>query len=146
MISIFWEVVDFKKMVKMTGDTCTTGDICNHARSKFIEKVAKVTLQEFKEEDHFYSNRGCLIHSLEVSGYHCAELSTASILEQIIQETTNRMNRLQKQASENEVDLFQIKGEIEKERANKELLDVQVLHKHTRCIPHHGPTFILFIA
>jgi len=43
------------------------------------------------------------IHSLEVTRYQCADQSTAAILEQIIQETTNRMNRLQKQESENEV-------------------------------------------
>ena len=138
--SIFWELIDIKMMIKMTGDT--SGDICNHARSKFIEKVSKVTLQEFmkdlnviaekvlKEDDAFYSTRGVLIHSLEVSGYHCAEKSTAIILEQIIQETTNRMNRLQQQASENEIQLFQIKGEIEKAMANKELLNVQVTNSN----------------
>lgn len=140
--SIFWELVNLEAMVKMTGDT--TGDICNHARSKFIEKVSKVTLQEFMqdlnqiaervytEDDKFYHMRGVLIHSLEVSGYHCAEISTAQILEQIIQETTNRMNRLQQQESENEVDLKMIKGEIEKERMNKELLDVQVQNSNAR--------------
>jgi len=32
-------------MIKVTNDT--TGDVCNHARSKFIEKVSRVTLQEF---------------------------------------------------------------------------------------------------
>merc|ERR1711990_938560 len=73
-------------------------------RPKFIERVSKATLQEFmrdfnkiaetvhKEDDDFYRSRGVLIHSLEVSGYRCAESSTAQILQQIIQETTNRMN------------------------------------------------------
>ena len=32
--TFFWQVVDVEKMIKVTGDT--TGDICNHARSKFI--------------------------------------------------------------------------------------------------------------
>ena len=62
----------------MTSDT--SGDVCNHARSKFIERVSKVTLQEFmggfnkiaelvhKEDDSFYAKRGVFIHSLEVSG------------------------------------------------------------------------------
>lgn len=133
--TIFWELVDLEAMVKTTADT--TGDVCNHARSKFIERVSKVTLQAFmsdfnkiaesvhKEDDAFYTLRGVRIHTLEVSGYRCAEMSTAQILEQIIQETTNRMNRLQQQESENEIRLFQIKGEIEMERAKKELLDVQ---------------------
>jgi hypothetical protein len=134
--TFFWELVDLQLMVKTTADT--TGDICNHARSKFIEKVSKVTLQIFmrdfnviaeqvhKDDDSFYSARGCKIHSLEVSGYRCVEASTAQILEQIIQETTNRMNRLQQQESENEVQLFRIRGDIEEEKAKKELLDVQV--------------------
>merc|ERR1712167_529614 len=52
--------------------------------------------------------------------------ATAQILQQIIQETTNRMNRLQQQESENEWQLLQIKGDIEEERAKTELLSVQV--------------------
>merc|ERR1719355_528122 len=43
--TFFWQVVDVERMVQMTGDT--TGDICNHARSKFIQLVSKVTLKEF---------------------------------------------------------------------------------------------------
>eukprot|EP00802_Teleaulax_amphioxeia_P006557 Tamp_06561.p1 GENE.Tamp_06561~~Tamp_06561.p1 ORF type:complete len:547 (+),score=207.72 Tamp_06561:163-1803(+) len=140
--TFFWEVVDLQAMFKTTCDT--TGDVCNHARSKFIERVSKVTLQEFmrdfnkiaemvhKEDDSFYSARGVLIHSLEVSGYRCAESSTALILEQIIQETTNRMNRLQQQESENEWQLLQIKGDIEEERAKKELLEVQIENSNAR--------------
>lgn len=97
--TFFWEVCDCQKMFKKTGDT--PGDVCAHARSKFIDRISKVTLQEFmkdfnkiaetvhKDDDSFYAARGVLIHSLEVSGYRCAEASTALILEQIIQETTN---------------------------------------------------------
>lgn len=134
--SFFWEVVDLEAMVKFTCDT--TGDICNHARSGFIERVSKVTLQAFMadfnkiaEQVHrddssgFFTQRGLVIHSLEVTGYRCAETSTAKILEAIIQETTNRMNRLQQQESENEVQLFQIKGNIEEEKARTELLKAQ---------------------
>eukprot|EP00961_Rhodomonas_salina_P294560 3934686-Rhodomonas_salina.1 len=80
--SFFWEIVDLPSMVRMTGDT--TGDVCNHARSKFIEAVSKVTLQEFmqvfnkiaadvhKLDDSFYADRGVKIHSLEVTSYRCA--------------------------------------------------------------------------
>jgi len=140
--TFFWEVIDLQAMFRCTCDT--TGDVCNHARSKFIERVSKITLQEFmrdfnkiaesvhKEDDNFYSQRGVLIHSLEVSGYRCAEASTAQILQQIIQETTNRMNRLQQQESENEWQLLQIKGDIEEERAKKELLDVQIANSAAR--------------
>merc|ERR1712216_572211 len=140
--TFFWEVIDLQAMFRCTCDT--TGDVCNHARSKFIERVSKITLQEFmrdfnkiaesvhKEDDNFYSQRGVLIHSLEVSGYRCAEASTAQILQQIIQETTNRMNRPQQQESENEWQLLQIKGDIEEERAKKELLEVQIENSNAR--------------
>jgi hypothetical protein len=43
--SFFWEINDLKAMNTYCNDA--TGDVCNHARSKFIEKVSKVTLQEF---------------------------------------------------------------------------------------------------
>ncbi len=134
--SFFWEVVDLHSMIKFTSDT--TGDICNHARSRFIEMVSKVTLQEFmgkfnaiasevheSDASNFYGQRGVKIHSLEVTGYHCAERSTAAILEQIIQETTNRMNKLQQQESENEVQLQAIRGDIEEEKAMSELIKIQ---------------------
>lgn len=130
-------------MMRFTNDT--TGDVCNHARSRFIELVSKVTLQQFMdqfniiaqkvhEEDNsdFYKQRGVNIHSLEVTGYRCAEYTTAQILEKIIQETTNRMNKLQQQESENEVQLQQIKGDIDVERARSELISIQTENNNAR--------------
>lgn len=141
--SFFWEVVDLCAMMKFTNDT--TGDVCNHARSRFIELVSRVTLQEFMtkfnviakqvhEDDssYFYEQRGVKIHSLEVTGYRCAESSTALILEQIIQETTNRMNKLQQQESENEVQLQEIKGDIEEEKARSELITIQTMNSNAK--------------
>merc|ERR1719492_624500 len=121
--TFFWAVVDLPTMVKSTGDT--SGDLCNHARSQFIRHVARVTLKEFMddlnvisnkvytEDQSFYRSRGVKVHSLEVTGYQCAEQSTSQVLQQIIQETTNRMNRLSQQESENEVKLFRMQGQIE---------------------------------
>lgn len=130
-------------MVKCTNDT--SGDICNHTRSRFIELVSKVTLQEFMtqfneiakrvhEDDAslFYEKRGVKIHSLEVTGYKCAEYSTAQILEQIIQETTNRMNRIQQQESQNEVQLREIQGDIDEEKARSELIKIQTLNSNAK--------------
>jgi len=141
--SFFWEVVDLESMIKFTSDT--TGDICNHARSRFIELVSKVTLQEFMtkfnkiakevheaDTSNFYTQRGVKIHSLEVTGYKCAQYSTAEILEQIIQETTNRMNKLQQQESENEVQLQAIRGDIEEEKAMSELIKIQTLNSNAK--------------
>merc|ERR1711998_555360 len=79
------------------------------------------------DDDDFYESRGCKIHTLEVTAYRCMDASTARILEQIIQETTNRMNRLSQQESENEVKMFAMKGEIEQETRRAEL---QVLQTH----------------
>merc|ERR550539_1848106 len=141
--SFFWEVVDLSSMVKFTNDT--TGDICNHARSRFIELVSKVTLQDFmtqfnsiakqvheSDKSDFYVKRGVKIHSLEVTGFRCAEDSTAQILEQIIQETTNRMNRLQVQESQNEVQLREIHGDIEEEKARSELIEIQTINSNAK--------------
>jgi len=141
--SFFWEVVDLSSMVKFTNDT--TGDICNHARSRFIELVSKVTLQDFmtqfnsiakqvheSDQSGFYGKRGVKIHSLEVTGFRCAEQSTAQILEQIIQETTNRMNRLQQQESQNEVQLREIRGDIDEEKARSELIDIQTSNSNAK--------------
>jgi hypothetical protein len=138
--TFFWEVTDLPLMVQTTGDT--SGDICNHARSQFIKHVAQVSLKEFmddlncisnkvyKEDTHFYSSRGVKVHSLEVTRYACAEASTSEVLQQIIQETTNRMNRLSQAESENEVKLFKMQGQIEQERLNGELLEIQ--HQHSK--------------
>merc|ERR1719502_1792911 len=137
--TFFWQIVDVQTMVKMTGDT--TGDICNHARSKFIQLVSKVTLKDFMDnfnvlaaqahesDDAFYSRRGVAVHSLEVTAYRCQDASTARILEQIIQETTNRMNRLAQQESENEIKMFALTGEIEQETRRADLLRVLQSHK-----------------
>merc|ERR1711988_336683 len=138
--TFFWEVTDLPLMVQTTGDT--SGDICNHARSQFIKHVARVNLKEFmddlncisnkvyEEDTHFYSSRGVKVHSLEVTRYACAEASTAEVLQQIIQETTNRMNRLSQAESENEVKLFRMQGQIEQEKLNGELLEIQHQHSH----------------
>merc|ERR1711871_1533318 len=110
-------------------------------RSCFIQLISKVTLQEFMEkfneialeaghsDDSFYIQRGIKIHSLEVTRYACADRSTAVILEQIIAETTNRMNRLSCQESENEVKLAQLHGEEEQENVKSSVLKIQQRHK-----------------
>merc|ERR1719491_1272446 len=138
--TFFWEVVDLPLMVQTTGDT--SGDICAHARSQFIKHVAQVNLKEFMDDLNcisnkvymqdmsFYASRGVKVHSLEVTSYKCAEESTSEVLQQIIQETTNRMNRLSQAESENEVKLFRMQGQIEQERLNGELLQIQ--HEHSK--------------
>ena len=43
------------------------------------------------------------------------------------------MNRLQQQGSENEVQLFRIKGDIDEERAMAELLRIQTDNNNMKC-------------
>ena len=137
--TFFWQIVDVERMVAMTGDT--TGDISQHARSKFIQRISRVTLKEFMDhfntlaseaqeaDDDFYESRGIKILSLEVTAYRCQDASTARILEAIIQETTNRMNRLSAAESENEVKMFALTGDIEQETRRADLLKVLQSHK-----------------
>jgi hypothetical protein len=136
--TFYWQLVDVPKMMSFSGDV--TGDICNYARSSFIQKISQVTLKQFMddfrriasevvaEDTKFYETRGLKVHSLEVTGYHCADKSTAAILQQMIQETTNRMNRASQQESENELKMASIQGEIEQERVKGELLTIQREH------------------
>jgi len=136
--TFYWQVTDVPKMVSFSGDV--TGDICNYARSAFIQKIAQVTLKEFMddfrkiaseviaEDTGFYETRGLKVHSLEVTGYSCADKSTAAILQQMIQETTNRMNRASQQESENELTMNKIQSQIEHERVKGELISIKQKH------------------
>merc|ERR1719240_885706 len=90
-----------------------------------MEQLHSISQTVLLEDTEFYSTRGIKVHSLEVTRYQCADKSTAAILEQIIQETTNRMNRLSQAESENEVSLFRISGQVEQSRVNNELLEIQ---------------------
>ena len=55
----------------------------------------------------------------------CKDAETQHVLQEIIRETTNRLNRLQKQESENEVKIKQLNGEIESEEMRRKLLEIQ---------------------
>merc|ERR1712241_1239881 len=131
----FWELKNLPALFRQTGDA--SGDMVHHIRSQFILQVARVTLKTFMEQQHaiaktvleedveFCSKRGIKIHSLELTRYQCADKSTAEILEQIIQETTNRMNRLSQAESENEVNIFRTEGQVQQSRLNSDLLKIQ---------------------
>lgn len=134
-VTFFWQIDNIEQMLRTTDDA--PGDICSHARSMIIQSVSKSSLEAFDSfndivknsindsADPFYSARGVRIHSVEVRSVSCKEESTQSILQEIIQETTNRLNRLQKQQSENEVRLNEVKGNFEIERQKGDLLEIQ---------------------
>lgn len=138
-ITFFWQIVDVEAMFKATDDA--PGDICSHARSRIIQAVAPQTLERFLasfndiireavfgSEDRFYSERGVRLSAVEVRAISCKDPQTEHILQEIIQETTNRLNRLQKQESENEVQVRHIEGDIAAEERKGRLLELQREH------------------
>ena len=144
-ITFFWQIVDVEKMIATTDDT--TGDVCSHARSSIIQSISRVTLEDFLAnfnatvesavigtEDPFYDVRGVVLHAVEVRSITCKDPGTQQILNEIIRETTDRLNRLQKQESENEVRLRKIAGEIEAEQNRSELLELQRQHQRTEAL------------
>lgn len=141
-ITFFWQITDIETMIRATDDP--TGDVCSHARSAIMQSVSQVSLERFLAEfnaivrevviernDPFYSERGVQLRAVEVRSISCKDPTTQDILQEVIQETTNRLNRIQKQESENEVKLRQLQGEIEAEQVKGQLLDIQREHLQT---------------
>ncbi len=135
-ITFFWQIVDVERMLRVTDDT--PGDLCSHARSDILQAVSQVPLERFLaafnevigaavlgEADPFYAERGVVLHAVEVRSVACKDAATQQVLQEIIQETTNRLNRLQQQASANEVRLHEMRGAIEAEVLRGELMEVR---------------------
>jgi len=127
--TIFWQVSDVATMIERTGDP--KGDVWYHARSALIQAVSKVTLETFMQsfnaivleaaatDKAFYDARGVVLHNLEVVRYEPKDAETGRTLQAIIQETTNHINRMQQQRSENEVEKERVTAliDIEKQKA-----------------------------
>eukprot|EP01130_Rhizamoeba_saxonica_P006879 TRINITY_DN275_c0_g1_i1.p1 TRINITY_DN275_c0_g1~~TRINITY_DN275_c0_g1_i1.p1 ORF type:complete len:569 (+),score=137.82 TRINITY_DN275_c0_g1_i1:64-1770(+) len=141
-VTFFWQILNVQDMIKMTDDA--PGDICAHARSIVIQAVSKLPMEEFmsdfnqilahallEQEDPFYEERGVVIHTVEVKSFHCKDDGTENVLQEIIKERTDRLNRLQKQESDNEVKIYKMKGDIEEEKLNGELLKIRHSHHRT---------------
>ncbi len=122
-VTFFWQIQNVETLVKTTDDA--TGDLCSHARSRIIQNISRVHFSEFldqfnslvqdsvlDESDSFYQERGIHMHSVEVRQIACKDEKTQAVLSEIIQETTTRINRIQKQESENEVLMKRIEGEL----------------------------------
>lgn len=95
-----------------------------------MDDLSVISSKVHQDDLSFYESRGVKVHSLEVTSYKCAEDGTSEVLQQIIEETTQRMNRLSKQESENEVMIFKMQGQIEQQRLNGDLLSIQ--HQHAQ--------------
>merc|ERR550514_1077505 len=84
-----------------------------------------IVMRATSMDDPFYKDRGVAVHNLEVTRYECVDAKTSGVLQEIIQETTNRINRLQHQQSENDVLREQMSGEIELEKQRRELIQAK---------------------
>jgi len=138
-LTMRWELQDMQAMIQTTSDA--TGDICSHARSVVIQAVSNLPLETFlsrfnkvvqeavlENKDLFYSIRGISILGCEVRAISCKDPKTQAILQQIIQQNTNRISSLQKQESDNEVSLKKFEGEIESAKMKIKLLEIQQQH------------------
>merc|ERR1711896_84740 len=92
-----------------------------------MEGFNTIVKQAFQAEaaDSFYVNRGVEVQSMEVTRFECIDAKTADVLQQIIQETTNRINRLQMQESENDVLAAKLAADIQMEKQRTELIETQ---------------------
>merc|ERR1711959_330032 len=91
----------------------------------FMAEFNAIVKMATQAEDSFYADRGVTLHALEVTRYVCADAATSRVLQEIIQETTNRINNMQKQQSENEVQREKMSGDIEVERQKAALVRAQ---------------------
>jgi len=132
--TILWQVVDVPKMFSQTPDP--RGDVWYHVRQRLIQAISRVTLEQFMdtfsdltakviENDSYYEQRGLQMHEVSVIRYECANPSDQIVLQQIIQETTKRMNQLTAQNSKNDVDRAAMEGEIDLEKQRTKLLEVK---------------------
>lgn len=135
--TIFWKIVDVARTISMTDDPA--GDVWHHARSALIQAVSQSSLDTFMSSfnslvqdafrmqaaDGFYDDRGVQVQSMEVTQYNCVDEETAQTLQEIIKETTNRINRLQAQRSENDVQFARLKADIVLEQQRTQLIQTQ---------------------
>lgn len=141
--TISWEVVDVPKMFRQTPDP--KGDVWYHVRQRLIQAVSRVTLEQFMdtfsdlttkvlENDAYYETRGVLVHEVSVIRYECAIPSDGEVLEQIIQETTKRMNQLTAQNSKNDVQRASMQGDIELEQQRTTLLEIKAANDKVNAV------------
>merc|ERR1712185_646258 len=71
-----------------------------------------------ESNDPFYEARGSKIHSVEVRSFECLDKKIDSVLQEIIKESTDRINRLQLVKNEHQRKEALIDGEAEAERVS----------------------------
>ena len=134
-LNIYWKIRDVSTMVSATHDV--PGDICNHVQSQILSEISRVHMQEFMEsfnevvqkaigkEDDFYSQRGVEVIRVEITGRRCKDPKTEENFQEIIKKKTDRIKNLEQQASQNEVRVAEIEGQIKAEQLTGELVNVK---------------------
>merc|ERR1712091_270358 len=87
----------------------------------------QIVMESFgrQAQDGFYVDRGVELQSMELTNFDCADAETAKILQNIIQETTNRINKLTAQQSENDVNAAALSADIKLERQRTDLIQTK---------------------
>ncbi len=70
----------------------------------------------------FYNDRGIRVTSIQVEGFSCKHSETEKVLQETVQEATNKMNRVLKQETMNEVIKVEMEGKIKEEELKKRVL------------------------
>lgn len=84
-----------------------------------------------KYVDTWYVERGVELLSVEVLQFSCSNPETDKTLQAIIKETADRLKKQEFQKGENEMALSKLKGEIEQEKLNKDLIELKKSHLKT---------------
>jgi len=135
--TIFWRVENIQDMIKMTSDPA--GDVWAHARSTLIGVISDNTLADFmvnfntlmgvafnrSTTDDFYTRRGIVLTNLELTKYAPVDEHTKTVLQNIIRQTVNRINDLQKQRSRNDVALEKLTMDIALEENRTRLIETE---------------------
>lgn len=142
--NIFWRIRSASQMINTTSDP--SGDIWHHARSSLIQAMGRATLANFMMKlklitadilkelavDDFYSNRGVEVESIEITRFEVADPETGKMLQEIILESTNVINRLQKQHSTDEVQAAGLRNDIELEKKRTNLVLIKATNERLR--------------
>jgi len=117
---------DKKKETNDPNDAFSNVYSTYHKRRTERQKSVSLTKDlELEMEDDFYANRGLSLKGVEVRSVVCKDQRTQDVLQNIIQEQTHRINSLQKQDTQNEVHLKEIRGKIDSQRLEVMLIDQQ---------------------
>merc|ERR1719359_1833342 len=135
MGTIFWRVGNVTRMILGTSDP--SGDVWHHCRSSFMQAVSDTSFDSFMGSfntlakkayardvaDGFYTERGVVLLSMEVTRFEAVDVETKATLRQINEETTKQITLLKKQEGENAVRAARMRSDIAlaEEQAQAEL-------------------------